>query len=112
MSTSYVHRGDSPAVSQITKVTPANVIIGDKFNLICNGKTISYTALANSVADVVAGLVAAVGATTIPEFKEFLATDNGSYLTLVAVTPGVPFEITASSSVTSAGNVTIVETTP
>ncbi|MBI3866827.1 MAG: hypothetical protein HY290_33525 [Planctomycetia bacterium] len=109
-----IFRGDSPPVAQITRVTPANVKVGDTFTLTCNGKSVSYVAKAATVADVVAGLVAAVQTTTIPEFAEMLASPaaDNSYFTLVAATAGVPFTVTASTTVTSAGNVTVVETTP
>src|SRR5262245_13979175 len=109
-----IFRGDAPPVAQVTKITPANVVVGDTFTITCNAKSVSYVAQANTVADVVQGLVAAVAASTIPEFTEMLAsaaTDN-SYLTLTAATAGVPFTVTTSTKVTSAGNITVVETTP
>src|SRR4029078_2123555 len=108
-----VFRGDSPPVAQVTKITPANVLIGDSFTVTCNGKSVTYVALANTVADVVAGLVAAISASTIPEFAEMLpsAASDNSYLTLTAVTAGVPFVVTTSTTNTTAGQITVVETT-
>jgi hypothetical protein len=113
MPTTRIFRGDAPPQAQVTKITPATVDVGDKFTLTCNGKSVSYTALAATVADVVAGLVAAVTASTIPEFAEMLASaaaDN-SYLTLTAVTAGVPFTVTTSTTNTTAGQIAVVETT-
>jgi hypothetical protein len=107
-------RGDSPPVAQMTKVTPANVVVGDTFTITCNGKNISFVATASTVANVVAGLVAAISASSIPEFQEMLASaaPDNSYLTLTAATAGVPFIVSTSTKVTTAGNITVVETTP
>ena len=115
-------RGDSPPVAQVTKVTPSNVVAGDTFTITCNGKPISYVSAAGTAADVVNGLAAAIAANVqgIPEFTEFTALavpaatpgpNDGSVLLLTAGTPGVPFTITTSTLVTSAGNITVVETT-
>jgi hypothetical protein len=114
MPTNFVFRGDSPPIAQITKVTPLNVVTGDTFFVSCNGKSVNYVAQASTVADVVAGLVAALQSTSIPEFGEFLASSSidGTYLTLVATTSGVPFEVTASTTgVSNVGTVTVTEQT-
>jgi hypothetical protein len=58
---SRLYRGDSVPVAQVTKITPANVLVGDTFTITCNGKSVVYVALAATVADVVAGLIAALG---------------------------------------------------
>lgn len=110
------NRGDSPAISQVTKVTPANVAIGDTFTITCNGKSVSYVALNATNADVVNGLIAALAATTIAEFQEFTfasGTDaNGNtVLLLTAGTPGYPFSVTCSTIVTTLGSVVVTETT-
>ena len=47
-------------VAQISTLTPANVNVNDTFTAIINGTSISYIAGAATVADVVAGLVAAI----------------------------------------------------
>src|SRR6266568_4794400 len=99
-----IFRGDSPAIAQVTKLTPSNVVTGDTFNITCNGKTVSYVAQASTVADVVNGLIAALQASSIQEFNEFTAAASAdlTYLTLTANAPGVPFKVTTSSTVTTA----------
>lgn len=108
-------RGDAPAVAQVITATPANVEVGDQFSLTINGKSISYTAAAATVADVVAGLADAVSDSDLPEFEEVQATDTASEVTLVARTPGVPLSI-AASTVNGGGadtqTLTIAEVTP
>ena len=91
-------RGDAPAVAQINTVMPASVTIGNIFTLTMNGKTVTFTATAATVANVTAGLAAAVAASTIAEFQEVTATDNTTTLTLTANTAGVPFTQTSSSA--------------
>ena len=91
-------RGDAPAVAQVNTVTPASVTIGNVFTLTINGKTVSFTATAATVANVTAGLVAAVAASTIAEFQEVTAADNTTNLTLTANTAGRPFTQTSSSA--------------
>jgi len=90
-------RGDAVAVAQVTTATPANVEVGDQFILTINGKQVSYTAAAATVADVVAGLAAAVEASEIPEFTEITATDTGTEVTFTADTAGKPFTVTGST---------------
>src|SRR5262245_57981396 len=104
-----IFRGDAPPVAQVTKITPANVLLGDEFTITCNGKSITYIAQANTSADVVQGLIALLTANTIPELTEFIAapSSDNTYITLTATTPGVPFTVTSSTKVTSAGNVTV-----
>jgi len=108
-ATINTYRGDSVPRAKVVNITPiAPVAVGQIFTLWCNGKGVSYTALAaDGVAGVVAGLVAAVQSTTIPEFAEFTASQAGIVLVLTAATPGVPFDV----AVTSSGNVTVAETT-
>ncbi len=101
-------RGDAPAVAQLQTITPANVAATNTFTLTCNGKTITFTATANTVANVTAGLVALLAATTIPEFQEVTAADGTTVLTLTANTPGKPFTITSSAA---GGTATLVSAT-
>ncbi len=91
-------RGDAPAVAQVVTATPANVETGDVFTLTINGKSVSYTAAAPQVADVTAGLTAAVAASAIPEFQELAAADAETHMTLTARTAGVPFVVAASAT--------------
>jgi len=106
-----IWRGDAPAVAQVTTVTADNVEIGDVFTLSINGKDISYTATAATPSDVATGLAAAIDATDIPEFQELETSVASGVLTLTAATPGVPFEITGSTSNDGGGGVTIATTT-
>jgi hypothetical protein len=112
------YRGDAVPVAQITRVTPANVVIGDVFKIFCNGKSVSYTATAATVENVVNGLAAAIAATSIPEFSEFLASGvdstgdgHNDYLALTAAIAGVPFVVTATASSSTYGSVIVTEST-
>lgn len=91
-------RGDAPAVAQVNTITPASVTTGNIFTLTINGKAVTFTATAGTVANVTAGLAAAVAASTIPEFQEVTAADGTTVLTLTANTPGQPFTQTSSSA--------------
>lgn len=106
-----IFTGNAIAVAQVWKVTPAGVEIGDVFTLTINGKSISFTATAATVANVTAGLVAAWNASLIAEFAEVTASDAGTHLLLTADTAGKPFIVSSSTTNTTAGAITIVETT-
>jgi hypothetical protein len=110
-------RGDTQPQRQVDFLTPANVEIGDVFTATINRKDISFTATAATVANVVAGLVAAINANAqdIPEFDEVEAsvgTDDDGNSTHVIVTgpeDGKPFTLTAGT--TNAGELGVdVET--
>ena len=97
--------GEAAAVAQIDTATPATVEIGDIFDLILTSEdgattqTISYTAAAATVADVVAGLVAAWNASPLSMVATITAADVGTtHLTLTADTAGVPFYLTTSTT--------------
>ncbi len=106
-------RGDAVALAQVWTATPADVEVGDVFKLTINGKIgVTYTAAAATVADVTAGLTAAWNASVVAEFAEITAADAGTHVTLTADTKGTPFWLTASTTNSAAGNVTVVETTP
>ena len=90
--------GHAPAVAQVSTLTPTNVEVGDVFTATINGKSISFTATAATVENVVAGLVAAWNASTIPEMLEITASDEGDgKVTLTHGTAGVPFSVSAAS---------------
>jgi hypothetical protein len=91
-------RGDTPAVAQITTATPANVEVDDIFTLTINGKSISFTATAATVANVTDGLTTAWNASTIAEFTEVTATDSTTHVTLTGDIEGVPFTVTSSTT--------------
>ena len=105
-------RGDAVARAQVWRITPSDVEIGDTFTVTCNGKSITVTATAATVANVVSLLVAAIAASTIPEFLEITATADGTTsVLLTASTPGVPFVVTVSASNGGSGGVTVSTTT-
>lgn len=107
--------GDVPGVAQVTKVTPANVEIGDTFTLTCNRKSVSFIATAATVANVVAGLVAAINAarTSVPEWAEMTpsagtdADDNVTHLVLTGLEDGTPFTVTSGHTNLSASQMSI-----
>lgn len=89
--------GRALARSQVTTATPANVVIGDVFTLTVNGKSVSFTATAATVANVTAGLAAAWEAETDPAVAEITATDSTTHVTLTGAA-GVPFTVSAGIS--------------
>jgi len=93
-----VFRGDAKEVAQVSTATPANVEVNDVFTLTINGKTVSFTATANTVANVTAGLNTAWNASTEPEFSEITAVDSTTCVTLTADTAGYPFTVTGSAT--------------
>lgn len=110
-------RGDFPAVAKVTKITPANVEIGDVFTATINVKDVSYTALASTVADVVGGFVSAWNASDVAEFKEVTAsvgTDADgvtTHVTLTADTPGKSFTVTSAATDGAGFEVVVVTST-
>jgi hypothetical protein len=97
MATSY-WIGDAQAVAQVDTLTPANVGVGNTFTATINGKSITFTATANTVANVTAGLTALLSASEISEFAEITWTDSTTHITATALTPGVGFTLTSSAS--------------
>lgn len=104
--------GDAQPVAQVTRITPANVEIGDIFSLICNGKTVSVTATAATALNVSTLLKTAIetAAATVPEWAEMTPSLDGSTLLLTAVTAGVPFTVTADDTHGSSLGVTVTTT--
>ena len=109
--TTKIFRGDAPAVAQVSRITPATVEIGDTFTVTINGKSITVTATAATVANVIALMVAAIDATDIAEFLEITASDDTTSLLLTANTAGVPFVVTSSASNGGYGGVSVSTTT-
>jgi hypothetical protein len=76
------------------RITPANVVIGAVYVLkINNTETITFTAFAATVANVTAGLVAAIQAETTGEWTSVTVTDSGTYVDITARTQNVRFSI-------------------
>jgi hypothetical protein len=103
-------RGDRAAVAQVNTITPANVNIGNTFTATINLKEVTVTATAATVANVTALLTAAINASTIPEFREVVATDSTTHVTLTSRTAGNPFTQTSSAAGGTATNVTATTT--
>lgn len=105
-------RGDAQAIAQVNTITPASVGIGNTFTVTINGKSVTYTAAAATVADVVNGLLALLNASQIAEFLEVTWTANGtSNLVATAATAGIPFTQTSSASGGTATLTTATTTT-
>ena len=97
-------RGDAPAVAQVNTITPASVTIGNTFTVTINGKSVTYTAAAATVADVVTNMTMLLAACTFPEFQEVTWSANGTTdILATAATAGVPF-IQTSSAATGSGS--------
>lgn len=94
--------------AQVNTITPANVGVGNVFNVIINGKTISFTATAATVANVTAGLTALLQAATDGEFAELTWADITTAITATAKTAGKPFTQTSSAS---GGTATLITAT-
>lgn len=114
MPTTHRWVGTADAVQQESRATPANVEIGDVFQLIVGGTTIAtFTATAGTVANVTAGLTTAWNASTHPWATGITASDQTTYLKLLADTAGVPFTVTSSTTDGGGANTqTLTMTTP
>lgn len=103
------YTGGSPTVTQIVDVTPANVEIGDIFTITFSSEPdstgsvstadVSFTATAATVANVTAGLAAAVAASTEELVEDVIAAvDNTTKVTLTNTEAGIPFYVTTSTT--------------
>ena len=99
-------------IAQVSTLTPANVNINDTFTAIINGTSISYVAGAATVANVVAGLVAAINLSA-QNVNVTAVNTSSTLVTITANTPGTAFTI-SSSVVTGIGldTQTLVTSTP
>jgi hypothetical protein len=99
------------AVAQVSTLTPSNVNINDVFTAIINGLPISYTALAATVADVVAGLAAAITASAQGAIVTAVNTSS-QYVTVTARVAGTAFTITTTTTTgAGVGNQTLITST-
>jgi hypothetical protein len=90
--------GAAQATAQVNTITPANVGIGNVFTVTINGKSVSFTATAATVANVTAGLAAALEASTEPEFSEITWTDSTTHVTATGLADGAPFTQTSTAT--------------
>lgn len=106
MPSTITWRGDAAAVAQVDEITVTGTwATADVANIIINGKTITFTVGATeTVAAVVAGLVAAWNASTIAECTEITATDANPKVKLTADTAGIPFTVTVSETTAGDGS--------
>jgi hypothetical protein len=102
--------GRQKTIAQVNTVTPANVNIGNLFNVTINSKVFTFTATDTLVATVVTGLAALLNANTDGDVTEMTFTDSTTHLTITANTPGVPFTQTSSASGGTATNTTATTT--
>lgn len=109
-----VWKGDSKAIAQVvTVVVGGTWATGDTATITLNGKGVTFTCAATqTIAAMVAGLVAAWNASTEPEHSEITATDASPNVVLTADTAGMPFcgAVTASE-VSAAGTISPSTTT-
>jgi hypothetical protein len=89
--------GRQGAVAQIDTLTPAGVSVGSTFTVTINNKSVTFTATAATVANVTAGLVAALGASLYPEFAEVTWADGATAITATGPDTGAPFTATVAA---------------
>lgn len=107
-----VWAGGSISTPQQNTVTPASVAIGNVFNVVTNGKQVSFVATATTVANVTAGLAAAIAASTEPEWQELTAVDNTTNVLITGPATGAPFTQTSSATGGTATLTTATATAP
>lgn len=103
MANNWFRHPSNTEVKNVVDVVPANVEIGDQFDLVLTDDdgtvaTISFTATAATVANVTAGLVAAWAASANPLVKKYVATDGTTKVTLTAATAGVALPVTTDTT--------------
>lgn len=101
---------------QVVRVTPAgSITIGNVFTVVVSGLSISYTATAATVANVTAGLTAAINASSSVA-AIVTASDVGTWMNLTAVAattaaPVITSSVAAGTQVTSVGVTNTASTT-
>jgi len=99
-----VWEGGAASIKQVDKATPGGTIEADDvFIVTINGKDVSAIAGGTTVADVTAAVKAAWDASGLPEASTITATDDTTHITFTAVTAGVPFTITVSTTEAGGG---------
>lgn len=94
-------QGEAPDVVDVWTLTPGGTIeAGSTFTVTMNGKTLVYTATGTTVASVTAGVTALWNSTDDPpppEFRELVATDDETHVTLRGIIAGRPHTLAASA---------------
>lgn len=101
--------GRAGEVAQVTELTPGSVSVGSTFTVTVNRKAVTFTATTTSVADAVAGIAAACGTSTYPEFSELTWEDSTAVVTVTGPDTGFPFTLTLAAGGT--GTPTFTATT-
>jgi trimeric autotransporter adhesin len=103
-----VWTGAAGVTRQLNTVTPG-AANSATYNVVINGKIVSYVSDASAtVAEITAGLVAALQASTEPEFTGLTYTDLTTAVTIRGAATGEPFTQTSSAT---AGSLTTAVTT-
>lgn len=108
--------GNAVAVKDVWTITPGGTIAsGSTFTLSINGKSIVYTSTGSTVAGVTAGIAALWNNTETPpppEFRELVAVDNTTSVTLTGRLEGRPHTVGAAAGGSGSPSVSISNTTP
>lgn len=91
-------RGDAPAVAQVSSVTVTADSASTTYKITINSKVVSVTGTGTGVNDTASAIVAALQASTIPEFQEVAWTVSSATVIGTANTAGMPFTYTATVS--------------
>lgn len=81
----------SSAVAQVSRATPSVVAIGRTFTIQIDGNNYTFTATAGTVANVTAGLAAAINASPLLQGQKVVATDDTTHVTVRGNPNGTPF---------------------
>ena len=86
-------------------------VVGDVANVTINGKTVTFTATGTTAANVVTGLLAALQAATITEFRGITWASPTSTTITGTGTAGEPFAATVSRTTAGTGTISTSTTT-
>lgn len=107
--------GNAVATKDVWTITPGGTIAsGSTFTLTINGKSIVYTSTATTVASVTAGITALWNNTETPpppEFRELVAVDNTTSVTLTGRIEGRPHDISGAAGGSGTPSITVSNTT-
>lgn len=100
-----IYTGGATIVQDEVRLTPGGTIeVGDEFRITIGTKTVQFIATATTVANVTAGLLAAITAANYAEFNEITWSDQSTYLRgLGSSTTGRPTSDGISVATTESG---------